>query len=124
HRIHYEGRFECVFKDCNFVGNIRKTMHSHYNTCHGEFTCNFEGCGKSFGTEFLLKNHERSHTGARPFRCTWPGCVKDSGKRSDLTKHIRMVHFKLPSTLKEQQELGIVDYRDPNQFVDVIDELL
>ena len=33
-------------------------------------------------------------------------------------------HFKLPSSVKKQKELCIVDHRNPNDFLEVITELL
>ena len=38
--------------------------------------------------------------------------------------HIRVVHFKLPRYVKEQQRRGIVDHRDANDFIEVDAEML
>lgn len=40
-------------------------------------------------------------------------------QRSDAIRHVRVRHFNLPRTFKQQQEAGIQDDRDPLQFIDI-----
>ena len=39
-------------------------------------------------------------------------------------RHIRIRHFLLPLTLKQQAELGIVDSRNPRDYMEIITELM
>ena len=52
-------------------------------------------------------------------RCLWPNCQYSSVYRGNVKKHIRMVHFQLPATLREQREQNIIDTRDPRQYLAV-----
>ena len=91
---------------------------------HGKFVCQFAGCSKSFGDNATLKTHQRTHTKIKPYKCTWPSCGHRVSQRSNLIAHIRC-HLNLPKTIREQVELGIdFDDRDPNQYVEVVEEFL
>lgn len=64
-------------------------VHSMRNDHHlgGEaekpFHC--EVCGKRFANIYVLKGHERVHTGERPFSCSI--CGKDFGSKTNLRQH-------------------------------------
>src|SRR5699024_5152570 len=110
-------------EQCGVVASTRQAARNHFNTTHGEFRCNFVGCHKAFGSISHLKSHEIVHLNLHPYRCKWPGCEKTCKVESNLISHIRGVHFKLPITLREQQKRGILDDRDPKEFVEVRHEL-
>ena len=125
HCLHYEGKFACTVEQCHFVTTTRMAVLYHHRASHGKYRCSFDSCGMSYDRNVDLKEHERRcHTGARPFRCKWDGCSYDSTNLNCITQHVRRVHFGLRVTKKKQQELGIVDDRDPRQFFEVIQELL
>ena len=88
-----------------------------------KFTCKFAGCGKSFPTDSKLAKHERIHLGIKPYYCTWEECTYASAARGNVWLHVRTKHFRLPTTLAEQEERGIVDDRSPSMYVRVDKEL-
>ena len=59
-----------------------------------KFVCQSPGCGKRFKKSNHLKDHERIHSGAKPFLCKYPNCSFTSKKRSGAISHIHQVHLK------------------------------
>jgi len=46
------------------------------------FVCTFEGCDKAFTQKAVLKTHEYTHTGTKPFQCTI--CERSFAQRTAL----------------------------------------
>ncbi|KAJ2684124.1 Transcription factor IIIA [Coemansia spiralis] len=46
-------------------------------------------CNKAFTRPCRLDEHERTHTGVRPFVCMYPGCTKSYMRDSHLSAHTR-----------------------------------
>ena len=87
------------------------------------FVCSVDKCGKEFNREAKLIIHERIHLGVRPFSCTWQDCLFSSVNRGQVIQQLRTRHLRLPRLQTTQTCLGIVDRRDPNQWVRVDTEL-
>merc|ERR1719422_2077921 len=49
------------------------------------YVCPYEGCNKSYNAKNYLVNHERLHTGERPYTCN--NCGKGFSRVLDLKKH-------------------------------------
>ena len=78
---------------------------------YGHLTCRIPSgkvcghCGKVLKDSTDLARHERTHTGARPYRCII--CNKLMSLKGNLRKHITRKH-------------GIID-EDPNHFIEEVD---
>ncbi|ELU18678.1 hypothetical protein CAPTEDRAFT_70168, partial [Capitella teleta] len=48
--------------------------------------CPWQGCGKSFASDWKLRRHYRVHTGEKPYKC--PACVYASAQRCHLNSHV------------------------------------
>jgi len=59
-----------------------------------KYVCQSPGCGKRFKKSNHLKDHERIHSGAKPFLCKYPNCSYADKQRSHAISHIRKVHLK------------------------------
>ena len=136
---HHEGNFKCAYPNCHFISENRGKVYRHYRHHYRDiirmrmcrtgliskqYICSFEGCGKVFTENGNLRTHERIHLGIKPYRCRWPGCNYASEHSSDTIKHIRIRHFNIPRTLKEQKEKNIIDTRNPRDFMEIINDLL
>ena len=78
----------------------------------------------SFRSDFHLAIHERVHMATKPFKCSWDECSFAAAERSKVARHIRTQHFGLPKTVKEQKRRGIVDHRNPADYIVVDEDLL
>ncbi|KAK2464203.1 hypothetical protein APHAL10511_003660 [Amanita phalloides] len=84
-------RYKCTFAGCDkaYAKPSRLTEHERTHTGERPFTCNT--CNKSYLRETHLQAHMRSHLpqSARPLTCSEPNC----GKRFWTSQHLR-VHLE------------------------------
>ena len=66
---------------------VRKTMSNTY-VYKTRYTCNL--CGRKFPFKCKLEEHERIHTGQKPFVCTI--CSNTFTQKSSLTRHYVKIH--------------------------------
>ncbi|XP_063070618.1 P43 5S RNA-binding protein-like [Engraulis encrasicolus] len=51
------------------------------------FNCMHADCGATFSRQWRLKDHQTTHTGARPAKCKVAGCEKSFSRISHLKRH-------------------------------------
>ena len=78
------GKFPCGVCGRIFKSNKRVREHNRIHTGERPFTCDI--CDKSFNRQDRLKIHRRYHTGERPYQC--PHCDKNFAENSTLFRHV------------------------------------
>ncbi|KAI1132069.1 hypothetical protein F5Y10DRAFT_232005 [Nemania abortiva] len=66
-------------------GKLRRHIATH--SIYKPFTCSV--CKENFSGLQALQQHERIHTGEKPFKCTMAGCTMAFKQKSALTMHLR-----------------------------------
>lgn len=95
--MNIKGEYVCY--KCNDIFPSKRVLKSHAKTCEngengdleklGKFSCS--QCAYRCQSPAILKIHERTHTGEKPYACTF--CDYKSGQKNNVAKHI-LVHMK------------------------------
>jgi uncharacterized Zn-finger protein len=79
----------------HLVGDVRTTMISPATSTPASeggkqgppFVCST--CQREFTRRTILINHERTHTGEKPFSCTFEGCIQAFAQQGDMIRHAK-----------------------------------
>lgn len=74
-------------------------------------------CGYQTRAKNDYDKHFRTHTGEKPYRCVWgEGCHFTAADRSNISRHVRVMHFKRPTCKSAFAEQNIVENRRESDY--------
>ena len=115
-----ERPFPCEFEGCEYRAATQSTLNTHLLSDKHKFImdemtssvpggrvasihkCDHEGCNYVSSKISVLKRHESTHTGVRPFVCGLVGCDFATAQNTNLIRHRRTRnHYMLPHIFDE-----------------------
>ena len=121
--IHDPNRPRIPCNYCSKTFTRKDSLESHIKTVHASvhpFTCNHDGCSRSFATRSMYLNHLKVHGDNKPYHCQ--ECSECFTLLSELKEHFKKEHpeneslrcnecFKVWLSLEELEEHKLQDHR-------------
>lgn len=82
---------KCDFEGCNVSFNIKYRLIEHQRIHTGEkpYICDYDNCEAKFNRSCHLIEHKRIHTGEKPYVCDYENCDKKFTQLGQLNRHKR-----------------------------------
>ena len=81
--------YTCEKCSKNFKSKRSLVDHQKIHTGEKPYFCTYEGCEKRFTQFSSLQKHERVHNGEKPYRCHYPECPQTFSQISNMRRHYR-----------------------------------
>ncbi|KAI0447910.1 hypothetical protein F4803DRAFT_189802 [Xylaria telfairii] len=82
-------------------GKLRRHVSTH--SVYKPFTCKI--CHQGFSGQQALQQHERIHTGDKPYKCTFEGCSMAFKQKSALSTYLQITTSEISANLMEAMHL-------------------
>lgn len=94
-----DAREDCTEPPASAQGSVSGVEERKPESLHA---CSM--CQRSFARRAILVNHERTHTGERPFSCNFEGCSQKFAQQGDKTRHEQAQHTEKTFTCGSSQD--------------------
>ncbi|KAG5896104.1 hypothetical protein JTB14_006893 [Gonioctena quinquepunctata] len=110
-----EKKYKCQYCGKAFSWSSNKRTHEMAHTGLKPHRC--DTCRRSFSELQHLKDHKLTHTGEKPYECQY--CEVTFGRRSYIYNHVKKVHNKTHSVLKDNVRIEeLIIKEEPLENVD------
>jgi KRAB domain-containing zinc finger protein len=75
---------------CGLAFRLKSYLFNHINNIHirQKYSCKF--CSRGFYKKYEMRDHLRVHTNEKPFSCDFDGCLKSFARNKNLQIHRRI----------------------------------
>ena len=95
-------QLECRKLDSSTSNFASQPFVEYKNNGMKMWICQFENCGKMFGSRTMMVRHLRTHTKEKPFICVY--CGLQSTRKDNLRQHMKLKHEEFQQLTKNDQE--------------------
>ena len=107
-RCHSDKTLRCDHFGCDYMTSDIEYLKQHLlvHSADRPFTCNTDGCKKTFKKKIYLRKHQNSHISQMLF-CTEEGCHQIFETKIQLKQHIDDIHSSTPKSFVICSDCGL-----------------